>query len=186
MNRVTTTSTLALALGLLLAACTGDSLDPVSVGASAPTAQTTTEGPGPVASASEDVADEQQPPPATAGAADRTIEVEMRDIAFSVSELEVTAGETIRFVFTNTGEARHEAVVGDEHVQAAHADQMADGMTHEGMSEGHHGEAPAVSLAPGETGDLVVTFEEPGDMLIGCHEPGHYDAGMVIAITVRP
>lgn len=27
-------------------------------------------------------------------------------------------------------------------------------------------------------------YEERGPMIVGCHEPGHYDAGMQIAVNV--
>lgn len=115
---------------------------------------------------------------AAGGEADRTVEIEMVDIAFKPNRLSVKAGETIRFVFPNRGEIEHEAVVGDEEAQAAHK---------EGVHGGGYGgskQAPRVEVFPGETGELTHTFEKPGQVLIGCHEPGHYDAGMRVDITV--
>jgi uncharacterized cupredoxin-like copper-binding protein len=41
-------------------------------------------------------------------------------------------------------------------------------------------------LPPGGTGDLTYTFRAGEDVLIGCHEPGHYAAGMRLAIAVVP
>lgn len=115
---------------------------------------------------------------AAGGEADRTVEIEMVDIAFKPNQLSVKAGETIRFVFPNRGEIEHEAVIGDEEAQAAHK---------EGVHGGGYGgskQAPRVEVFPGETGELTHTFEKPGQLLIGCHEPGHYDAGMRVDITV--
>lgn len=115
---------------------------------------------------------------AAGGEADRTVEIEMVDIAFKPNQLSVKAGETIRFVFLNRGEIEHEAVIGDEEAQAAHK---------EGVHGGGYGgskQAPRVEVFPGETGELTHTFEKPGQLLIGCHEPGHYDAGMRVDITV--
>lgn len=53
-------------------------------------------------------------------------------------------------------------------------------------SEGvdHSGDGQAIEVAPGATGDLTYTFDEPGTLLLGCHEPGHYEAGMVATIVV--
>ena len=42
----------------------------------------------------------------------------------------------------------------------------------------------AVTVDPGETGDLTRRFDEPAEVMIGCHEPGHYESGMVATVTV--
>jgi len=59
---------------------------------------------------------------------------------------------------------------------------MADG----GDGEGDHGgdDADAIVVEPGETGTLTHTFDDAGTVEIGCHQPGHYGAGMKIAVTV--
>ena len=46
------------------------------------------------------------------------------------------------------------------------------------------GDEPAVTVKPGQSGDLTYTFDTAGTYEIGCHQSGHYDAGMKIAITV--
>jgi uncharacterized cupredoxin-like copper-binding protein len=96
---------------------------------------------------------------------------------FEPGLLRVRAGEPITFVVTNSGVIRHEFVVGDEAEQAEHASEMAHGSA-------SHGHGNALSLAPGETGTLVMQFDSPGRLLIGCHEPGHYEAGIVADIEV--
>ncbi len=109
---------------------------------------------------------------------DRTIEVEMRDIAFAPASIDVRAGEKVRFVFRNTGQLTHDAFIGDNSAQEAHAREMRGG-------HGDHGKGSnAVSVAPGKTAQLVHTFDRPGRILIGCHQPGHYTGGMKAAITV--
>src|SRR5688572_2785471 len=50
----------------------------------------------------------------------RTMEVDMVDTAFQPETLEVSQGETIRFVFTNEGEVAHDAFIGDRHAQDEH------------------------------------------------------------------
>lgn len=108
----------------------------------------------------------------------RTVEVEMRDIAFAPTSVEVRAGEKVRFVFKNTGQVVHDAFIGDEAAQEAHGREMRDG-------HGDHGKgAAAVSVRPGKTATLTHTFDRPGQIILGCHQPGHYIAGMRAQITI--
>jgi uncharacterized cupredoxin-like copper-binding protein len=156
---------------VLLAACGGDDPDPVSGLASG-----------------------------TAGDSG-TIEIEMVDIAFQPDEIEVAQGETVRLVFTNSGEVVHDAFIGDAAAQAEHEREMreAGDEGHDGMdeiddtettgSEGTNhadteGDDEGITVQPGDAGEMVHTFDEPGELEIGCHEPGHYDAGMIVHVTV--
>ena len=110
--------------------------------------------------------------------ADRTIDVEMRDIAFSPTSVDVRVGETVRFNFKNTGQVTHDAFIGDAAAQDAHEKEMREG-------HGEHGkEANAVSVKPGKSASLTHTFDTPGQLLIGCHEPGHYIGGMRITVNI--
>ena len=109
--------------------------------------------------------------------ADRTIDIEMRDIAFAPTSVDVRAGETVRFNFKNTGQVEHDAFIGDATAQDAHEKQMRDG-------HDHGKEANAVSVKPGKSASLTHTFDRPGQLLIGCHEPGHYTGGMRITVNV--
>lgn len=119
---------------------------------------------------------------------ERTVDIEMQDIAYSPDQVDVEVGETIRFVFENTGKVQHDAYIGDEAAQMDHEKEMmaADdeddgGMDHGGGGGGDDG---SITVEPGDTGELTYTFEEAGTVLIGCHEPGHYDAGMIITVEV--
>jgi uncharacterized cupredoxin-like copper-binding protein len=129
----------------------------------------------------------------------RTIEVAMVDIAFEPTALSVRAGETVKFVFTNDGAAKHEATFGDEAEQEEHATAMreAEGMDMDEAETGHgdgeatddgHDEqdeiAPLV-LEPGASGEVIVTFDDPDvtSTIIGCHVPGHWEAGMRMDVT---
>lgn len=125
---------------------------------------------------------------ATGSADDRTVEITMVDIAFEPDSVEVAAGETVRFVFTNDGDVAHDAFIGDTAAQADHEQQMRDaeedddsGMDHGGGEDAGDG---AVTVEPGDTDELTYTFEEAGTVEIGCHQPGHYDAGMKIDVEV--
>ena len=109
--------------------------------------------------------------------ADRTIDVEMRDIAFSPTTIDVRVGETVRFNFKNTGQVEHDAFIGDAAAQDAHEKEMRGG-------HDHGKQANAVTVKPGKSASLTHTFDRPGQLLIGCHEPGHYTGGMRITVNV--
>ncbi|MEO6317772.1 MAG: cupredoxin domain-containing protein [Acidimicrobiales bacterium] len=111
----------------------------------------------------------------------RTIEIDMADNAFEPDTLDVTEGETVRFVFTNTGDVAHDAFVGDQAAQDDHGMEMSE---NDAGMEGHGSDGDAVTVDPGETGELTHTFEETGSLEIGCHQPGHYESGMKLALDV--
>jgi uncharacterized cupredoxin-like copper-binding protein len=111
-------------------------------------------------------------------AAARTVEVEMRDIHYEPASVSVRAGETVKFVFRNVGEAVHDAFIGDEAAQAKHEKEMRDGGGH------HGGDDHAVTVNPGKTASLTYTFKGGETLLIGCHQAGHYQAGMKVNVTV--
>lgn len=123
--------------------------------------------------------------PADAADADRVIEIDANDdFTFGPEAIEVTAGEIITFVITNTGNLPHDFTLGDDATQDAHEAEMAEmaGMT---ADDEAHGDANAVIVAAGETAELTWHFSESGSLLMGCHQPGHYAAGMKGAIKVE-
>ena len=112
--------------------------------------------------------------------ADRTIDIAMRDsMRFVPSSLSVRPGETVRLHVVNERKLRHELVLGSMHELQEHAAMMRSmpGMKHE--------EPNALSLAPGKQGDLVWQFGKAGTVDFACLEPGHMEAGMKGAISVR-
>ena len=119
--------------------------------------------------------------PADAAEADRVIEIDANDnLTFDASEITVSAGETITFRITNTGNIAHDFTLGDQETQAEHEAEMMDNgetMTHDDPN--------TVVLAAGETKELTWRFSEAGTVLIGCHQPGHYAAGMAGAVTIE-
>ena len=105
----------------------------------------------------------------------RSIDVRMDDtMRFAPDTLQVQVGETIRFVVHNAGKVEHELVLGTDADIRAHAEDMKKGTDH---SHSHAG-AAAISVAPGQTGELVVTFPQTGTLQMACLIPGHYEAGM--------
>jgi len=107
---------------------------------------------------------------------ERTVELTVHHSRFSLDELHVRPGETIRFVLRNTDPIPHELIVGDQSVQDVH----------EAGTEAHHGDRPGeVSVAPGATAVTTYRFGSPGRLLFGCHVPGHWAYGMRGVITIR-
>lgn len=94
--------------------------------------------------------------------------------------MEVRAGVPTTFIVTNVGKIVHEFTLGDADTQDEHEQEMIE-MGGMGMTSD---EPNAISVAPGETKELVFTFEMPGMALAGCHVMGHYPAGMKATISV--
>ena len=112
-------------------------------------------------------------------AASNRVTVSLTDaMRIEPEQMTVPAGQPITFVVTNTGAVDHEFTVGDEEVQDAHEQEMLDmpGMAHD--------EDNSIIVPPGETKELVYTFDAAGSSLAGCHIPGHYPAGMKATITI--
>ncbi len=109
----------------------------------------------------------------------RTVAVHMDDtMRFNPDRLEVKAGETIRFVVTNAGQLPHELVLGNEKELAVHAEEMRRMATVPTDHAHQHGGGAALTVAPGQTGELVVTFAQAGTVHMACLVPGHFEAGM--------
>jgi len=111
----------------------------------------------------------------------RTVDIDMEDIAFQPTTFTAQRGERVRFVFHNRGKLPHDAFIGDAQAQADHEREMrrSDDDTH-----GTHGGGKGITVDPGKTGTLTHTFDRKGTIEIGCHQPGHYAAGMKVAVTV--
>jgi uncharacterized cupredoxin-like copper-binding protein len=118
--------------------------------------------------------------PEKVGTPARTVDVEMRDIAYEPTTVTVPAGETVKFVFHNQGQIVHDAFLGDEAAQAEHEKEMRGGGS--GDMNMHGGDG--IKVEPGKTGELTHTFKAGESLVIGCHEAGHYQAGMKLAVSV--
>ena len=105
-----------------------------------------------------------------------TVEVGIQHSRFSVDELRVAEGTTVRFVVRNDDPIGHELVVGAADVHRRH----------ETGGEAQHPPVPGeVSVAPGEVGVTVYDFDEPGAVTFACHLPGHVAYGMVGEVQVE-
>ncbi len=103
-------------------------------------------------------------------------------LRFEPAALTVRAGETVQFQVTNSGALDHEFVLGDEHMQMQHEQEMRG---QGGMPGMQHGASSAVDVPPGQTRTLTFTFPATsGTYLYGCHVSGHYAAGMRGTVTI--
>ncbi len=110
----------------------------------------------------------------------RTIQVDMLDtMRFSPSSMSVKQGETIRFVVRNAGKLKHEFVMGTKKDLEAHYEVMKK------YPDMEHADDNMLSLAPGQSGELIWKFTKSGTVHVGCLHPGHYSAGMKAAIAVK-
>lgn len=111
--------------------------------------------------------------PGVATRASRTVSVDMTDaMRFAPADVRVRQGETIRFLVTNSGKIKHELVLGTEKELKEHYEAM---KKNPGME---HADANMVTVAPGQTGEVVWQFTKAGKVDFACLQPGHYDAGM--------
>jgi uncharacterized cupredoxin-like copper-binding protein len=118
----------------------------------------------------------------------RSIAVNMDDqMRFTPSQIEVQAGETIRFVVSNSGRTAHEMVLGSEDEIRTHAEAMKQAAAKGAASDKthHHSTGAAISVAARETGELVVTFSKATRLQMACLIPGHYEAGMRGTVSVQ-
>lgn len=109
----------------------------------------------------------------------RTIRFSMTDnMRFTPDKIAVKQGETIRFVLKNDGKIMHEFVLGTKPTLDEHAAMMMK------FPEMEHDAPYMAHVGPGKTGEIVWTFNEPGQFDFACLIAGHYQAGMVGAVTV--
>ena len=129
------------------------------------------------------------------GTPSRTVNIVMYDNYYEPENVSIAHGETIKFVVKNAGDFVHEFNVNTPDQHTAHGPRMAMlfemGMIEpdkikraemaatKGSDHDMSHDAPnSLLLEPGETQELVWTFNTNLDLEFACNVPGHYDAGM--------
>ena len=119
--------------------------------------------------------------PGQATRVSRTVQVDMADtMRFTPAKVTVKRGETIRFVVKNSGQLKHEFVLGKAKDLQEHYEVMKK------FPEMEHAEPNMVTVAPGQTGEVIWHFTKAGPVDFACLHPGHYDAGMKGSIKIAP
>jgi uncharacterized cupredoxin-like copper-binding protein len=117
--------------------------------------------------------------PGQASKATRTVTVDMTDtMRFNPSSVAVAQGETVRFVVKNSGQLKHEFVLGTEKELKEHYEVMKQ------FPEMEHADPNMVTVAPGKTGEVIWAFTKAGKVDFACLQPGHYEAGMKGGVSV--
>lgn len=114
----------------------------------------------------------------------RVIQLTVDGYRFVPDAIEVTVGETVRFVVSNPTDMAHEVYIGtpaeqaaDEAARASTAPMQQPNIT---TQYGY-----GVYLAAYSTVEFRYHFSNRDEVMIGCHLPGHWEKGMKAAITVR-
>ena len=111
----------------------------------------------------------------------RTIDIRMGDdMRFTPGSLQFREGETVRLRVRNEGAVMHEFVIGTDDALAKHAALMVR------FPDMAHDEPYMAHVPPGETGEIIWTFNRAGRLAFACLINGHYQAGMRGTITVSP
>ena len=110
----------------------------------------------------------------------RTVEIVAGDnMRYAPDQISVKEGETIRFIVKNTGQLKHEMVLGTRKELIEHAALM------QKFPEMVHADANMLSLLPGKTGEIVWQFTNSGTVDFACLQPGHMEAGMIGKVAVK-
>lgn len=134
--------------------------------------------------------------PGDASAASRTVEITMHDNYYEPETLSISAGETVRFVVTNTGAFVHEFNIATAEMHKAHGPEMQMLVDHgvlmpdridraaaekmkASMGHGMHDAGNSLLLEPGQSGELIWRFADAKELEFACNVPGHYEAGMM-------
>lgn len=117
--------------------------------------------------------------PGVAAGVTRTIAVEMNDsMRYTPSDIQVSEGETVRFVVKNSGQLKHELSLGTEQELLEHLEVMKK------YPDMVHDEPNKITLAKGQQGEIIWQFTKAGTVNFACLMPGHYEAGMRGTVTV--
>lgn len=108
-----------------------------------------------------------------AGQVTRTLKIRLSDqMRFVPDQLQVQLGETVRLQIHNDGKMLHELVLGTPQELEKHAELM---LRFPGMQ---HDEPYMAHVAPGQSGEIIWTFNRAGEIDFACLIAGHYQAGM--------
>ena len=113
--------------------------------------------------------------------AQRTITLNMSDdMRFAPSHFSVKKGETLNLRVVNKGQVMHEMVLGTQASLDEHAQMM---LKYPGME---HAEPYMAHVAPGQSENLVWSFNRAGNFDFACLIAGHFQAGLRGSFTVTP
>lgn len=116
--------------------------------------------------------------PGKASDVKRVVNIQARDTAFNVKQVQVRGGETIKFVIVNKGQLVHEFAIASPKENEEHRAMMQQ------MPDMVHEEPNIITVKPGETKELIWMFGKDTDIEFACNIPGHAEQGMKGAFRV--
>ena len=109
----------------------------------------------------------------------RTIEVDMSEMDFTPSRIEVKRGEQIRFVIRNVGTEDHEFLLSTTEENLKHAALMKK------FPHMEHDDPNGVRLGPKKSAEILWKFTKAGTFEYSCLIPDHREYGMIGHVTVK-
>lgn len=113
----------------------------------------------------------------------RVMLVAMREddgkMLFIPDRIDVRKGEQIRFIIRNNGALKHEFTLASVDDNNKHAELMKK------YPDMEHDDPNAKSVEPGKTAEIVWHFTKAGTFEFACLIPGHREAGMHGAVSVK-
>ena len=113
----------------------------------------------------------------------RTVTVIMREgdgtMQFVPERVDVKKGDQIRFIIQNKGVLKHEFTLASIEDNNKHAEIMKK------YPDMEHDDPNAKSVDPGKSAEILWRFSKTGTFEFACLLPGHREAGMHGAVTVK-
>ena len=109
----------------------------------------------------------------------RTITVDLSEMEFTPSRIEVKRGEQIHFVIHNVGTEDHEFLLATTEENLKHADLMKK------YPHMEHNDPNGVRVAPKKSAEILWKFTKVGSFEYSCLIPDHRDYGMIGHVTVK-
>jgi len=98
---------------------------------------------------------------------------------FIPDRVEAKKGEQVRFIIQNKGVLKHEFTLASVEDNNKHAELMKK------YPDMEHDDPNAKSVDPGKTAEILWHFSKDGTFEFACLIPGHREAGMRGAVTVK-
>jgi uncharacterized cupredoxin-like copper-binding protein len=109
----------------------------------------------------------------------RTIEVDMSEMDFTPSRIEVKRGEQIRFLIRNVGTEDHEFLLSTTEENLKHAELMKK------FPHMEHDDPNGVRVGPKKSAEILWKFTKAGTFEYSCLIPDHREYGMIGHVTVK-
>jgi uncharacterized cupredoxin-like copper-binding protein len=109
----------------------------------------------------------------------RTVEIEMHEMEYLPSKIEVKRGEQIRFVIRNTGTEAHEFLLATTEENLKHEVAMRKNPDME------HDEPNGLRIVAKKAGEILWKFTKPGTFEYACLIPDHREYGMTGKVIVK-